>query len=77
MRYTARQLKEVFDAQIPTTDNAEAYRLFEMLRDRLFSTAYRLMRDLPDGSSIGPMIASLCDAQRHGNSVILDSFKKD
>lgn len=76
MRHTAASLKRLFDAGIPKTDNPQAYAQFEMLRDRLFSTAYRLVRDLPDSPYITEMIKHFIQAQAYGNIVILDSFKE-
>jgi len=76
MRHTAASLKKMFDEGIPLTDNIEAYKQYEMLRDRLFSTAYRLMKDMPDNSHIDDMLKCLCAAQACGNLAITESFKE-
>ena len=77
MAHTAASLAKLFDAGVPKTNNPQAYAQLEQLRDRLFSTAYRLVRDLPDSPHVTRMVTHLVQAQGQGNMAILDSFKQE
>lgn len=77
MRHTAASLAKIFDAAVPKTDNPQAYAALEQVRDRTFSFAYRLVRDLPKSAKhIDKMLVFLVQAQIEANMAILDHFKE-
>lgn len=76
MSYTAAQLGEIFNKNVPKTKNPAEFDMLMKLRDRLFSVAYRLLRDLPDGDEVEALVKGLVKAQRAGNALIQNRFKE-
>lgn len=74
MKHSARSLSEMFTKQIPKTDNSQEYQLYEQVRDRLASVAYRLVRDIPDNTFTSHVVYRLLDAQVEANKAIHYEF---